>query len=158
MQEDELEQQRAHNAMNDLSLSIKHEKVITPLLSEVELAIREKRPVSFAEYAKLVSHRFPKGAPSEKVLAQHAVDDLKEAIGFHKDFSLWSDEQEEHEKTIANHKPSGRLGRLKDRIFGDYKVERAKSRIKTIEGYRRNRAESVERMTTACRYIRKMHF
>jgi len=157
MQESELEEQNARKAMVSFGLSMKHEKVLTPLLAEVESAVGEKRPVSFDDYAKSIAHRAPKGGFSEEQLARNAVSDLKEAIAFHKDFSLWDKEQKGHEKTISSHKPSGRLERLKDRVFGNYKVDHAKERIRTIEGYRKERQASVERMTAACRYIRKMH-
>jgi len=155
MQESNLEEQKAHEAMTRLALSMKHEKVVAPLLSEIELAIKEKRPVLFSGYANSIAHRFQGAKPSQKELAQHAVSDLEESIAFHRDFSLWEEEKNGHEKTISDHKPSGRLGRLKERILGNYQVERARGRIKTIEGYRKARNESVERMAAACKHIRK---
>jgi len=154
MQETDSEREDAAEAMRKLGLSFKQEKVIEPLLLKVELAMKKNQPVSFDDYAKSVSHRAPKEGFTEQQLARNAVSDLKDAIAYRNDFSLWEGEQKEHEKTVAEYKPAG----LWRKLLGNSRVERAKERINTIEGYRKERKESVERMTEACKYIRKMHF
>jgi len=125
--------------------------------------------VQFNGYAKSISHRAPKCGFTERQLAQNAVSDLKESIEYKNDFSLWEKEQEGLRRIIEKY-PQKELrihlkeiladprllpGKIRDYLDGP--LESALIRNKEIEGFRRNKQESVKRMTAACKYIRKMH-